>query len=247
MIARCRSKCWIIQLKEENQDIILPTTQRGMKGHIIIYPQRPSDIAKLLPPSLDDIQAAICVLFIGSNPPSPDWLRQHAKPLTARPAKVRAALRWLKANNRLYKDIVINEAVLQEMDDLEHVLDVPIQCIPPSDSMDAHTARYDSSEDNVVITDVDGNASPTDLRAAALRHVKQRGGGYVSVPHDPEPVDEFSSPDLFPMIYPTLFPYGIGGFDDCNRSTSLSMQRHTCTTQSYPSSQAKTSTSIIFY
>ena len=27
MIARCHSKCWIIQLKEENQDLVVPTTQ----------------------------------------------------------------------------------------------------------------------------------------------------------------------------------------------------------------------------
>ncbi|KAJ7215977.1 hypothetical protein GGX14DRAFT_391644 [Mycena pura] len=36
MIARCRLKCWIIQLKEENQDLILQSTQRGIKGHIIV-------------------------------------------------------------------------------------------------------------------------------------------------------------------------------------------------------------------
>lgn len=45
MIARCRSKCWIIQLKEENSDLVLQSTQRGMKGHIIIYPQQPSKVA----------------------------------------------------------------------------------------------------------------------------------------------------------------------------------------------------------
>ncbi|KAJ7827532.1 hypothetical protein B0H14DRAFT_2595245 [Mycena olivaceomarginata] len=27
--------CWIIQLREENQDLVLPTIQRGIKGHII--------------------------------------------------------------------------------------------------------------------------------------------------------------------------------------------------------------------
>ncbi|KAL1689115.1 hypothetical protein GGG16DRAFT_126716 [Schizophyllum commune] len=244
MIARCRSKCWILQLKEENQDIVLPTTQRGMKGHIIIYPQRPSEVAKLLPPALEDIQSPICVLFIGSTLPTAEWLRKHAKPLTVRPGKVRAALRWLKANNKLYEDIVINEQVLESMDSPEHILNVHIECVPPSEATETRTARYDtigSDElqrkpdgfeipwENVVIADIDGSASTTDLRAAALRHLKQRGGGYVSIPHDPQPVDEFGSPDLFPMIYPTLFPYGIGGFNDPNRSTPLSMARHRST------------------
>jgi hypothetical protein len=44
MIARCRSKCWIIQLKEENQDLVLANTQHGIHGHIIIYPQQPSQV-----------------------------------------------------------------------------------------------------------------------------------------------------------------------------------------------------------
>jgi hypothetical protein len=64
---------------------------------------------------------------------------------------------------------------------------------------------------NIVITDVDGHAPSHELRAAAVRHVKRKGGGYIQVPHDPEPVNEFFNPELFPRIYPTLFPYGIGG------------------------------------
>ncbi|KAJ6540911.1 hypothetical protein B0H10DRAFT_1855720, partial [Mycena sp. CBHHK59/15] len=59
MIARCRSKCWIIQLKEENQDLVLQNTQRGIKGHIIIYPQQPSRMAEILPPPVEEITAPI--------------------------------------------------------------------------------------------------------------------------------------------------------------------------------------------
>jgi hypothetical protein len=54
MIACCWSKCWIIQLRE-NQDLILTSTQHGIKGHIIIYPQQPSKIADILPPSVEEI------------------------------------------------------------------------------------------------------------------------------------------------------------------------------------------------
>jgi hypothetical protein len=55
MIACCRSKCWIIQLREENQDLVLASTQHGIKGHIITYPQQPSKIADILPPSVEEI------------------------------------------------------------------------------------------------------------------------------------------------------------------------------------------------
>jgi hypothetical protein len=78
----------------------------------------------------------------------------------------------------------------------------------------------------VVITDVDGNAPSNEFRAGAVRHIKKKGGGYVEIPHDPTPVNEFFNPELFPMIYPTLFPYGIGGFEDIKRTTQVSMKRH---------------------
>ncbi|KAJ7215441.1 hypothetical protein GGX14DRAFT_307449, partial [Mycena pura] len=242
MIARCRAKCWIIQLKEESSNISLPNTQRGMKGHIVIYPQRPSRIAQLLPPALDEITDPICVLFVGAKPPTPEWLKEHAKPLTVRPQKVRTALKWLQQHNRLYKDVILNEEVLSSMPD-KYVLPVQIEHIVPSEFDDARTSRYDvpafgvspASDDaveprevcweNVVISDVDASASSNQLREAALNHVKA-GGGYVTVPHDPTPANEFMNPDLFPLIYPTLFPYGIGGFQDKHRVSPLSTARH---------------------
>jgi hypothetical protein len=82
----------VIQLKEENQDLILPTTQRGVKGHIIIYPQQPSKIAELLPPPIEQIVSPVCVLFVGTAPPTTEWLREHAKPLAVNAKRVRAAL-----------------------------------------------------------------------------------------------------------------------------------------------------------
>ncbi|KAJ7866259.1 hypothetical protein B0H14DRAFT_2573529 [Mycena olivaceomarginata] len=59
MIARCRSKCWIIQLKEENQDLVLQNTQHSIKGHIIIYPQQPYKLAAILPPVIKDITSPV--------------------------------------------------------------------------------------------------------------------------------------------------------------------------------------------
>jgi len=45
------------------------------------------------------------------------------------------------------------------------------------------------------------------------------------MPHNPKPVNEFCNLSLFPMIYPTLFPYGRAGFDDHCRSVRLSMRQ----------------------
>lgn len=244
MIARCRAKCWIIQLKEENPAVVMPDTQRGVRGHIIIYPQRPSEIAKVLPPSINDILTPICLLFVGANPPTPEWLREKAKPLCIRREKVRNALIWLKENNPLYTDIEINYGQLNSLEE-NHFLPYHIEHVVPSEELETLTSRYDENnisntdsstpginEDmndipfqNVIITDVDGHAPSHELRAAALRHIK-KGGGYIQIPHDPTPVNEFCNPSLFPMIYPTLFPYGVGGFEDKSRPITISMKRH---------------------
>ncbi|KAG1748253.1 uncharacterized protein EDB91DRAFT_1021870, partial [Suillus paluster] len=116
MIARCRAKCWVIHLKEENSNLHLPHSQRGMKGHIIIYPQNPSVITQVLPPSLDEVVTPVCVLFVGSSPPMQEWLRTKASPLIIRCERVRHALEWLSQHNKLYKDVIINHGALDELE-----------------------------------------------------------------------------------------------------------------------------------
>jgi hypothetical protein len=181
MIARCRSKCWIIQLKEENQDLVLQSTQRGIKGHVIIYPQKPSKVANVLPPSIEEIAAPVCVLFVGSSAPTPEWLREHAKPLAVNAVRVRNALHWLKQHNPLYHDITINEECLRRLEE-DPVLPFNIEHIQPSSANDAATARYDPTPvpdpstkpdesipfESIVITDIDCHASSNNLSSGQL-------------------------------------------------------------------------------
>ncbi|KAL6307296.1 hypothetical protein BKA93DRAFT_815980 [Sparassis latifolia] len=206
MIARCRAKYWVIQLKEENQNLILPNSQHGVKGHIIIYPQHPENIAEILPPPLEDIVTPICVIFVGSSLPSAEWLREKAKLLIVRYIKIDQ-----ESLNSLAEQQILPFKV-------EHVL--------PDESHELLTSRYDthtalcneiapSSVDhceslfqNVVVTDVDANAPANEIRAAA-------------------PMNEFFNPNLFPLMYPTLYPYGVGGFEDLKHSLSISLIEHT--------------------
>jgi len=54
--------------------------------------------------------------------------------------------------------------------------------------------------------------------------MKVKGGGFLQIPHGDKPANEFYSPDLLPMTYPTLFPYGLGGFEDAKRINALSFK-----------------------
>ncbi|KAJ3846708.1 hypothetical protein EV368DRAFT_52399 [Lentinula lateritia] len=241
MISRCRAKSWIVQLKEHH-DVANRTTQHALKGNVIVYPQKPSAVAKILPPSLDDLTAPICVIFVGSSRPTDEWLRNKAKPLSAPPKIVRDALIWLKAHNKWYKDIEIDHKLLSSLPD-NFILPAHVERVKAMNSNESLTSGYAMSLDipgegpsiaseldesiifeNVVIADVDANATINELRAAAMRHINCNSGSYIEIPHESGPMNEFVNPSLFPMIYPTLFPYGIGGFEDYHRSESVSLK-----------------------
>ncbi|KAJ6576495.1 hypothetical protein DFH09DRAFT_1246414 [Mycena vulgaris] len=232
MIALCRAKCWIIQLCDDQSDTSLNITQRGVRGHIIVYPQRPSAIAKTLPPSIEDIVTPICVIFVGSTPPTPEWLKTKASPLVVRKERVMKALAWLKIHNHLYVDVAIDATVLHSLPE-QTMLPFHVQHIIPNAGIDSTTSDYvpgsaapPPASDSVVVTDIDGNAPSNDLRSAALKHMNKPGSNYIEIPHHRQPVNEFQNPHLFPMMYPTLFPYGLGGLEDKCRTSRLGFKRH---------------------
>ncbi|KAF8415490.1 hypothetical protein L210DRAFT_3370158, partial [Boletus edulis BED1] len=241
LIARCRAKSCIIQLKESLTGVV-PNAQRAMRGHVIIFPQQPEFLLDLLPPSLEDIATHICVIFVGSRAPTLDWLHQHARPLLVRKQRVVRALKWLQIHNRFYKDIQLNNSVLDGLEE-EGILPVHIDVVPNTSAQESMVSGYDLPMDpnvamvpndaeagdifqSVVVTNVDEHSSPSVLRAAALQHMKKKGASYIQIPHGSVPVCDFNNPSLLPLIFPTLFPYGLGGCEDRHRSRPVSLQRH---------------------
>ena len=237
MIARARAKSWIVKLQETDTDSTTPTAQRALKGHTIIYPQQPDKLVSVLPQPIDETLTFICIVFVGSSTLTKEWLRAKAKPLIVRREKVQRALAWLKVNNPLYKDIQISEENLQTLPQ-EDVLPYHIERVAPDDAQEILIARYDNSPESpepssgrthfesVVVTDVDAHTPAGQLRAAAVRHAKSKCKPFVQISHGSKPLNEFFNVDLFPMLYPTLFPFGCGGFEDGKRCKPLSLQAH---------------------
>lgn len=121
-------------MKEDITEFGDASVQRGVKGHVIVYPQYLLNIAESLPPSIEDIASPICVLFVEANKPSDKWLREHTRPLAVNTGRVRRALVWLKANNALYKNIMFNKDVLMELEQ-NPALPIAIQHILPSNTL----------------------------------------------------------------------------------------------------------------
>jgi len=244
LVARCRAKMCTVKLQDHRDDVELPTVQRGVKGHIVVFPQHPEKISNIMPPAIDDVVTPVCILFCGSAPPTSKWLKENARPLVVRREAVSRALRWLCTHNRLYEGVTIGAGRVSTLPE-EDVLHYNVEHIPISTAARTLVSRYDHSGDeqlsaeatselpsdspvnfeSVIITDVDADAPSYQLKAAALRHAK-RGGSFIQVPHDAEPLNEFFNPTMFPMLYPSLFPYGIGGFEDRRRAVAIGLENH---------------------
>lgn len=247
LIARRRAKVWVIHMRGDDDPSDLnsrphgptvghaaPIIQRGFKGHVVVYPAHPENLGSKLPLPIKDIVTPICVVFVGSAHPMNQWLREKAKPLIVRREKVREALVWLKQNNALYADIEIDSGTLSQLP-VNDIAPVDITVVPDTLGLSSIGDRYDNSASSpggaeeppvfqsMVVTDIEGkNVSSKEMTAAAMRHL-QKGGGFLEVNHDLVPCNEYTDYDLFPLMYPSLFPYGWGGFDDPGRKRKVSM------------------------
>ena len=60
---------------------------------------------------------------------------------------------------------------------------------------------------------------------ARLSHI-QKKGSYLQIPHEPNPENEFVNPRLFPKLYLTLYPFGVGGPEDPRCKELISFKWH---------------------
>ncbi len=95
----------------------------------------------------------------------------------------------------------------------------------PADTADGEPVDDDMFHSTVVMDLNCSNVSSKDLASAALRHLHD-GGSFLQMPHGKDPCNEYHNPMLFPLMYPTLFPYGVGGFDDDSRVSKIGMKTH---------------------
>ena len=145
--------------------------------------------------------------------------------------------RMVEENNPLYKDVEISEERLESLP-LDDVLPYNVEQVADNDAQAALVSRYDNVDaepdpapsnthfESVVVADVDAHTPVNQLRAAAVCHAKTKGRPFVQLGHGLNPVNEFFNVDLFPTLYPTLFPYGCGGFEDRGRSKLISLKEH---------------------
>ena len=155
----------------------------------------------------------------------------NAPPLLVRQKQVARALEWLKLNHTDYADLEI------AYDELEHY---PENSLPvtveyqhsESTKTEEGTSSFDNDDGHGVyegecpfiihgLTAEYDTKSFNTLKGIALCHWNNQGSA-LAVSHGLSPLSIFNNPNLYPQIFPWLFPYSLGSI----RSTSLYDKAH---------------------
>ena len=209
---------------------------RKMKGNAVLFRNPTVEIYDKLPPRKADLDQVLAIQFTGPAQPTKEDIRRV--PLLVRRNKIANALEWLKLNHSDYIDLIIDNEALNEYPDED--LAVPFQYTAsrdndhikaPETSSLHNTEGHDGTETGPCPIAVHGlsgdtlaNLSSIDIKARAIQHLRS-GGKFLEVRHSSEMESIYNNPQLYPRIFPWLFPYGLGGIG-CAKTKRISEAKH---------------------
>jgi len=197
-----------------------------MKSNAIMFENPTPKIYSCLPPSIEDLDEVLAFIFTGPTRPSPEDLERT--PLLVRRRRVAAALEWLKLNHADYHDLDISYENLDKYPENGPPVVVVYRSADTNKEPEATSAFDNEDEDGVedgpcpfVVNGVTGEEleinSPKALVARAARHLKEENGKVLAIGHAEKPQSTYHNPQLYPMMFPCLFPYGLGGIGSVDR------------------------------
>ena len=203
---------------------------RKLVAKAVMFTNPLPKVYSVLPPPREDIDEVLAIIYTGLTKPTPADL--HRTPFLVRRNKVGRALRWLVANHSDYSDVEISQSNLASYP--EHDVPVTIEykesfSNKSPESMSVHeTVEEDGTATGPCPFAVHGmmgtamsNMSTEALKTVALEHLES-GGKMLAIGHSEEMVSVFNNPQLYPLMFPWLFPYGAGGIG----TTQLNHENH---------------------
>jgi hypothetical protein len=130
LIAKCHPIGTILKLRPGGCSS--PTSYNALRGHMILIPQDPGPLLRILPCPELKLNNLIKVFWLGKETPMDSELRPF---LQVRKDKVLAALRYLVQHNHLYYDLGINHEMINCWSDdfIPPEIQNNIICLPESD------------------------------------------------------------------------------------------------------------------
>ncbi|KAE8233026.1 hypothetical protein CF326_g1939 [Tilletia indica] len=244
LCAKYLASAYIVKLYDLTAPGAPEERARVMKGHACSFPLNTVSTAAKLPWAADVDSTLVSCIVIGPRKPRANDLRNV---FTVRKAKVRALLSYLKEHCKGYPQVTIDEDALNSLPDndvpefvMRHIVHEERQDVPSifgkeTTGVDAHPGILEDAEDDGEhprtflehhgMLDVNGMSVPAHTRAAsALANATGMERPDLVIRHGSRFIEDYNNPDLFPGMYPLLFPWGTGGFES-KRHTPLSFGR----------------------
>ena len=196
--------------------------QVKLKGNVILFTKPMHKVYTALPPPKDELQEVLAIVFFGPTQPTVDDYKRI--PLLVRHKKVIDALSWLKLNHSGYQDLSISLENLSQYKEGEPPVVVEwrwsVNGTVQPEGLSKHS--QDSGEEEGVIegkcpfiihgltSDRLAGKTTEQLKSLAFNHMENNGSA-LGIGHAAEPESIFDNPDLYPLAFPWLFPYGLGG------------------------------------
>ncbi|KAK3914465.1 Vacuolar membrane-associated protein iml1 [Frankliniella fusca] len=179
--------------------------QYGYRKNVINFSQDIESFVKELPVKVTDLNSVIIVRKEGEDNTYHDF--------NVRAGNVRAALVWLKQNNKFYEDISINEDNLNLLPEDSNVPnEIPScsnTCVTVNNVISMNTDDASLEEGNV------DDAYCTVVSDVVFPHQDEQIKNYLKWPSlESQPIDEYSTPGYIACAFPTLFCYGKGDLRD---------------------------------
>jgi hypothetical protein len=192
---------------------------RKMVAHVIAFESPIAKVYHTLPPPIEEFDDVLALLFTGPCRPTPNETKRT--PLLVRRKVVAHALEWLKLNHCDYADLHIAYDELEKYPEDTPPVTVEYQH-SLTNKVEEGTSTFDqTTEDGVdysecpfIVHGITGESLTTKtvpaLKGLALRHWNNNGGA-LSVSHAADAQSIYNNPNLYPQIFPWLFPFGLGG------------------------------------
>jgi hypothetical protein len=202
--------------------------QVKLKGNVILFTKPMQKVYAALPPPRNELQEVLAIVFFGPTQPTIEDYKRI--PLLVRHKKVIDALSWLKLNHRGYQDLSISMENLSQYREDEPPVVVEWRWSANGTMQPEGLSKHsqDTREEEGVMegkcpfivhgltSDRLAGKTTEQLKSLAFNHMENNGFA-LGIGHASEPVATFDNPDLYPLAFPWLFPYGLGGIKNDNQ------------------------------
>src|SRR5215212_2921579 len=177
--------------------------QHGYRGNVINFPQDIQEFTKTLPRQPSSLDVLVVRRQTANEPTA-------FRDFIVRREKVARALLWLKKHNGYYKDITIDNEILQTLPENGSVFNI-LPHLQNDQSVDENTDDIENGDEAISRTFVPA-PPPTQREDVIINDTLDRIQSNNLPLIWPEingvPISEFQTPGYIARAFPSLYPYG---------------------------------------